>query len=776
MFGNKQNQKSILAKLLASENLNVRHSPKAKTGYFDVNKRVLTLPIWKDMSDSLYDLLVGHETGHALETPKEFKTDLDKLCAEFNAKPQNMFGFFNVIEDARIDKLQKRRYPGLRKDYFEGYNELIDKNFFGTKNKDVNEMNFIDRLNIYEKGGSMLGIEFTDKERDLVKEVENLETWEDVVEAVRKIYAYAKYEEGNTNAPDSDLDSSEDGDGEGEKSDKKKSKNGKKSSSKKNEDGEPQGGSTGTEDADADDEDGDSDGEGDSDGDGDEDGEGNGSSESDGEGEDGEKGKGKGKNGKSGDEDSDEDGEGAGNKPIKGTSSQKMEKANGRTAQGGGGGSGAKGFVNPDPKSETDENWIREAQKLIDQSAASINYASIPDVSQDELKKIVVDYPEVLKQKSKSFYGDMSQYDKQAAEFRTNEKETISFMLKEFYMRKAADASARTTIARTGVLNLNKLYSYQYSDDLFKKMSITKDGKNHGFVMFVDWSGSMNGCLADTVKQMISLTLFCKAAQIPFEVYSFKTVSSYDNLFKDRSDGRLYWSGGFQLRNLLSSRMKISDFNKSINYLFYQINGVNCSSDELGGTPLDPAIVASEYVVREFQKRSKVQIVNVVFLTDGQSDGLGGIAGSGYSNSYGSGLIIQDTKMKTEYDSAKISMTNTLLKVLKNRTDCNLIGFYIYNGTADNARYFMSAKEKAEVPSSVTNKTWTEEGHIVVKSSGYDENYILNDKMMSTKIPSLVMTAGMSDEEKTAGFVKFSKSKSGRRAMLRKFITKICKA
>jgi hypothetical protein len=39
--------------------------------------------------------------------------------------------FFNVIEDARIDKRQKRRYPGSRRDYINGYAELIEKDFFG---------------------------------------------------------------------------------------------------------------------------------------------------------------------------------------------------------------------------------------------------------------------------------------------------------------------------------------------------------------------------------------------------------------------------------------------------------------------------------------------------------------------------------------------------------------------------------------------------------------------------------------------------------------------
>ena len=62
--------KSMLAKLLASENITVEHG-KYNTASFDVKNRVLRLPIWKEMSGNLYDLLVLHEVGHALFTPEE---------------------------------------------------------------------------------------------------------------------------------------------------------------------------------------------------------------------------------------------------------------------------------------------------------------------------------------------------------------------------------------------------------------------------------------------------------------------------------------------------------------------------------------------------------------------------------------------------------------------------------------------------------------------------------------------------------------------------------
>ena len=164
-------QKSNLAKLLATENIQVMHK-KVKTAYFIPKTRVLCLPIWEDMSNHLYDMLVGHEVGHALYTPtdeNEFK------------KHKIPHSYFNVIEDIRIDKKMKQKYPGLRRSYFNGYNELIEKNFFGTKDIDVNGLRFIDRLNIYSKSGNKESIVFNDQELEFISRSDNLNTWQDVI-------------------------------------------------------------------------------------------------------------------------------------------------------------------------------------------------------------------------------------------------------------------------------------------------------------------------------------------------------------------------------------------------------------------------------------------------------------------------------------------------------------------------------------------------------------------------------------------------------------------
>ena len=85
-------KKSVLARLLANENVTVRQG-NFPTASFDVVNRVLNLPLWKDMSNDLYDLLVGHEVSHALHTPADPK--------QLNI-PNVPFSFVNVVEDIRI--------------------------------------------------------------------------------------------------------------------------------------------------------------------------------------------------------------------------------------------------------------------------------------------------------------------------------------------------------------------------------------------------------------------------------------------------------------------------------------------------------------------------------------------------------------------------------------------------------------------------------------------------------------------------------------------------
>ena len=147
--------KSQLAKLLATEDLVVEHK-RVETACFNVHTRVLTLPMWEKASGSVYDMLVGHEVGHALYTP-----DLDWI-KERKIPPQ----IVNVVEDVRIEKLMKRRYAGISKTFYRGYSELAEEDFFQIADENLDIMNLADKANLYFKIGSFVDINFDEKEQN----------------------------------------------------------------------------------------------------------------------------------------------------------------------------------------------------------------------------------------------------------------------------------------------------------------------------------------------------------------------------------------------------------------------------------------------------------------------------------------------------------------------------------------------------------------------------------------------------------------------------------
>ena len=178
-----QEIKGNLARLLATENLIVEHR-KTPTASFDVDRRVLTLPMWDKASGIVYDMLVGHEVGHALFTPNEDWRDIADCPKDF----------VNVIEDARIEKLMKRKFPGLRKSFAGGYKELNDKDFFGIEGEDCNTFSLIDRINLHFKIGAAAMIPFSVEEQVFVARTDVAETFEEVLQIAVDVFEFSKQE------------------------------------------------------------------------------------------------------------------------------------------------------------------------------------------------------------------------------------------------------------------------------------------------------------------------------------------------------------------------------------------------------------------------------------------------------------------------------------------------------------------------------------------------------------------------------------------------------
>jgi len=194
------NTKSLLAKLLSSENLTVEHG-NYPTASMDVKNRVLRLPIWKEMSGSLYDLMVLHEVGHALYTPE------DGWHESASKKGNGYKSFLNVVEDARIERKIKIKYPGGRRSFIKGYSDLMERDFFGLKkeetyNSESEKLNLIDKINLHYKVGDHIDLTFSDEESVFVDRIDKANTWKEVVKICEDLYDYAKENESETDMSD----------------------------------------------------------------------------------------------------------------------------------------------------------------------------------------------------------------------------------------------------------------------------------------------------------------------------------------------------------------------------------------------------------------------------------------------------------------------------------------------------------------------------------------------------------------------------------------------
>ena len=718
--------KSQLAKLLATENIILRHSPNSKTAYFNTETRELVLPVWQNISEDLYDMLVVHEVGHALDTPSDkWVQAIDDIASEHydDATIRQKIiikNFLNIVEDARIDKRQKRRYPGSRRNYNIGYKELHDRDFFGVSKKDINTLPFIDRANIWFKHGFMYNIKFTSEEQALIKRMEALETFDEVITLTTEVYGFCVDELKK------------------KKEDEKKLTLDDVEASEFNED-----------------------------------------SLSDDELDD-----------IIFDEATEEEDDDQNQSPTSGDADE--EKSSEMSPA----------YSDDQDKKETDASALSLEDELdpITEKAAQEAVKSI--VVDDEYcyvylntpnmcyKNIIDDYKVVMNDMENevkrilgmgNYYKDrLTESRKALMEFRLTEKDSISFMVKEFEMYKSADEYTRTSISKTGVIDTNKLFSYKYNDDIFRRLSVVSTGKNHGFVIILDWSGSMLANLQQTIKQLFGLVMFCKRVQVPFEVYLFRdhyfggrqsvTMSpKTDNISFDE----------FKLRNILSSRMNLTTLNKAFEYLWLTANHFYFQCDAMNNTPLNQAILATDHIVNEFRKKNKLQVVNTVFLTDGVSDSIHvnwRNINTNRANKKGYRYFIHDHITKKNFylgpHTNTYNTTEVFLKILKERTNSNVIGFYI----TSSLRTPLSSLGVDHSLHDTLVKKWKADNYVGIQTAGYDEYYLINIRNMNIDDNPMNINSNMTKKAILKEFKNFSGRKTGNRVLLSKFIQRVCKA
>jgi hypothetical protein len=721
--------KSQLAKLLATEDLVVEHK-KVETACFNVHTRVLTLPLWERASGTVYDMLVGHEVGHALFTPDEDWSQQVKVPHQF----------VNVVEDARVEKLMKRKYAGLAKTFFGGYKELNEQDFFQLEDEDISTFNLADRANLYFKVGNFVPLEFTIEEKEIIDLISVCETFADALIAAEELYKYCKKEKEQEKLDDYDSQQS-------------------------------QGSSTSATENQVDD------------------GEGN-----------------------------DEE-EGDANKPDTNGQSEENQPSNNDNQQ----------SVLSGPE-EDKELEIKTADKLEDKIRQLANndgyenvYVEVPKVN---LQTIIAKNSDVHKEISDSFNhqqktsleNDITQVslflepDSEFRKFKLSAQKEVNYLVKEFECRKSADAYARASTARTGVLDTARLHTYKFNEDLFKKVTVLPDGKNHGLIFILDWSGSMANVIVDTCKQLFNLIWFCKKVSIPFEVYAFTSEwfrprydyenGKYEAVDRtphyERKEGLLCIDEDFALMNLLTSKVSGNELERQMINIWRIVkffDNCYCSTYacpnrlNLSGTPLNESLIALHQILPKFQSENKLQKVQCVILTDGEANNIPyhvevkrawdkepflGTRG------IGSNTFLRDRKLGTTYNIGNNyeyhHFTDTLLRNLRDKFSyTNFIGIRVLsNGSANR---FINLYHSSSDTSDKNQKEylkiqddWKKLRSFTITKSGYHAYFGLSSSVLAQDSEFDVVDCATKAQIKSA-FVKSLKTKKLNKKVLGEFIS-----
>ena len=731
--------KGQLAKLLATEDLIVE-SKKVETACFNVHTRVLTLPMWDKASNNVYDALVGHEVGHALFTP-------DSNWFEEIDIPM---GIVNVVEDARIEKMMKRKYAGLSKTFYSGYHELSDSDFFKIQGKNLNTFNFADRVNLYYKIGNYNDIPLkNDREKELLSMVGATETFEDVLDVSKLLHEYCKQEiEDMKKELEQKMEEEEQAQMFGG------SGSGLGGSSDENSDEEINN-DTQYQVVDAEEE----------------------------------------------DDESDFEDQPSSNISISQIPAAELDAAIQKIE-------GGEGGIEISSATALD----RSIQNLNKSDSVQNEYFELPQVNVGHIiidnahihKCIELEWSEQITNKKTHQYLE-SEYDpskyvieslndakKDFKDFKKSAQKEVNYLVKEFEMKKSASAYARAATSRTGVLDTTKLHTYKYNEDLFKKVTVLPDGKNHGLVFILDWSGSMNSVMLDTVKQLYNLIWFCRKIQVPFEVYAFtncypnpNTKTSYEV-----KEGVAQIDGSFSLMNLLTHKVNTKTLESQMENIYLIAKALawqytNYYNIPLGmglsGTPLNETLVCLHEILPQFKKDNQVEKVQCVILTDGEAHPLrfhhefshrwGEECEKYMGTSYiGENCILRDRKTGNTYafDDNSFTMTDVLLQNLRDKfTDVNFIGFRIL--PPREASYF--AKRYVEYGDELEKimKVWRKEKSFAIKKSGYHVYFGLSASALDSDDTFEVKEDATKTDIKKA-FFKSLKGKKMNKKILSEFI------
>lgn len=543
--------------------------------------------------------------------------------------------YINVVEDARIEKKIKKDYPGLVGPMSRGYKKLVADEFFGdVDNIDWDKVKLIDKINLEAKIGNLIDVPMNDSEKALFNKTMTTEEFSEVLDVVREILAYTKENQEELltppEMPDFDDNDFEDEDNEDPT---QQGHDDMENNNEQQEDTADEESSPNDENA----------------------------------------------------EDEEED-------------------------------FGTESTSNPEPEfteedvSITDEIFRKMEKSLVPESTDTDFGNEVPKATIDSA---VVKHEDLMKLRLEHFDRQLSFHDEDGwytkdfengvltvqqeiefADYIKRAKKSIIPAVKEFEQRKASHRWMHAQTAKTGRINVNKLHSYKLSDDIFSKTTRLADAKNHGMFMLIDYSGSMSNQLHGVLEQVIHSVLFCKAVNIPFDVYAF-TTGNHDKF--EYADGDVGMDN-LSMPQLIHSGLKKKDFEIALKWLYARTGHARGSYtdfikplvEDWGSTPLNVALIACHKLIKQFKYKHALENVTLLSITDGDTNGIRICEDRRLSDKKIEMSYSYSRKINLTIDGKKVLLPNprtqgtkALYQNLKKRYGISTMGFFIAEGSKE---------------------------------------------------------------------------------------------
>lgn len=405
---------------------------------------------------------------------------------------------------------------------------------------------------------------------------------------------------------------------------------------------------------------------------------------------------------------------------------------------------------------------------------------------------IFIGYKEIVSDfRTAEYQYEINGYRKECyVKFRNANQKSVSHLVKEFEMRKAAQRYSRTQVAQTGSLSMNKLHQYKTSEDLFRKLDVITDDKNHSFLMLLDWSGSMHSYLQDSLGQVITLASFCRRVNIPFQVCAFSDNRNAKITWNDdgkqtehdpvNEPGQFGVINGDKINilNFFDSKMSNSEFDYMCEMLYtYQFSQISDHAMmfkyRLGGTPLVESIAWLYDYIDVFKKNTKAEKMTVITVTDGEGQGVS-FKMADNKNYYSTKRMLRCPKTGRVYTcNHRIETQNNLIEMTKfAHPDVRFVGFFIAGGVK-NVRNFNYQNGNKIFDASAVMRKLNKDYFFEYPSAGYHKLYIIPSRTGDMEFNTHGIDKDMSAAKIAKTFGSSMSSVIQSRVVLTKFISEI---